>query len=290
MTVRTHGFAVHGLKGLRRSGTVTDLLFLEACATLEPTQLRPIAGTLGLTVQAVSHVFRALRDRGLVRYRDGRYRLTLEGVAGLHEALTSLGEDVRSRLGRLHVVRSTWAVAVGPLSAGDPVTLEIRDGLLTARRAAGGASRGRVVRGGRAGALVEVGDLEGIVPITPAPIRVTTIPESALRAADLSARIGRELKGRSGPVAVSGLEAFLAVRPMSPVPVSRFAPTAVCREASRVGVASTLVVLDRDLPRLLGELAGPDPPPVEVLPLGGRRRKATRPRRGRRRGRAQGTP
>ena len=284
------GFAVHGLKGLRRSGTVTDLLFLEACATWEPTQLRPIAETLGLTIQAVSHVFRTLRDRGLVQNRDGRYRLTLEGVARLHEALTSLGEDIRSRLGRLHVIRSTRAIAAGPLSVGDPVALEIRDGLLTARHAAGGASRGRVARGGLAGSLVEVSELEGIVPITPAPVRVTTIPESEVHAAGLSSRLTRELKGRPGPVAVVGLEAYLAVRAAIPLPPIRFAPTAVCREASRIGVPSTLVVLDRDLPRVLGELAGPEPPPVEVLPLAGGRRNAYRPRRPRRLDRGQGMP
>jgi putative transcriptional regulator len=261
--------ASSGLLGLRRAGAVTDLLFLEACATLEPTQLRPIAQGLGLTVQAVSHVFRVLRGRGWVVYRDGRYRPTLEGVARLHETLTSLGDDVRRRLGELHVVRSTRAVAAGPLSAGDTVTLEIRDGVLTARRAGGGASRGRVVRGGRAGALVEVGELEGIVPITPAPIRVTTVPEGALADPGLPGRLARELRGRAGPVAVVGLEAYVLARRGTSGTVHRFAPTAVCREASRVGVPSTLVVLERDLPRVLGELAGPSPPPVEVLPVGG---------------------
>lgn len=270
-----------GLKGLRRSGAVTDLLFLEACATLEPTQLRPIADVLGLTVQAVSHVFRSLRARGWVAYRDGRYRLTLEGVAGLHETLTGLGDDVRARLGRLHVIRSTRAIASGSLAAGDVVALEIRDGLLTARRASGGASRGRVVRGGRSGSLVEVGGLEGIVPITPATIRVTTIPESALFAPDLPSRLARDLRAARGPVAVVGLEAYLAVRHGTSIAASRFAPAAVCREASRVGVPSTLVVLERDLPRVLGELAGPSPPPVEVLPLRGHRRPPSRRRRGR---------
>ena len=278
-----------GLKGLRRAGAVTDLLFLEACATLEPTQLRPIADTLGLTVQAVSHVFRSLRTRGWVAYRDGRYRLTLEGVAGLHATLTGLGDDVRARLGGLHVIRSTRALGSGALEVGDVVALEIRDGLLTARRAGGGASRGRVVRGGPPGALVEVGELEGIVPITPAPIRVRTIPEPALFSPDLSARLARALRGAPGPVAVVGLEAYLTVRRASSVAVSRFAPAAVCREASRVGVPSTLVVLEKDLPRVLGELAGPSPPPVEVLPLDGGRRTLQRPRVGGRRGR-QGPP
>ncbi|MGB6443136.1 MAG: hypothetical protein WBF81_07555, partial [Thermoplasmata archaeon] len=55
-----------GLAGLRRGGAVTELLFLYECTTLEPTQLRPIADRLGLTVQAASHSFRSLARRGLV--------------------------------------------------------------------------------------------------------------------------------------------------------------------------------------------------------------------------------
>ncbi|MGB6500032.1 MAG: hypothetical protein WBG19_01330, partial [Thermoplasmata archaeon] len=62
-----------GLAALRRSGGVTELLFLFECATLEPTQLRPIAEELGVTVQAVSHSYRQLAKRGLAEIRRGRY-------------------------------------------------------------------------------------------------------------------------------------------------------------------------------------------------------------------------
>lgn len=270
-----------GLKGLRRPGAVTDLLFLDACMTLEPSQLRPIAEALGLTVQAVSHAFRTLGARGWVVFRDGRYRLTLEGVAWLHEMLARLGDDVRARLDALHVIRSTRALAAGALAPGDGVSLEVRGGLLTARKGNRGPSRGRVVRGGPAGGLVEVGQLEGIVPITAAPIRLRTIPESKLYAPELPAQIARGLRSARGPVAVEGVEAYSLVRRATSGPLHRFAPAAVCREASRVGVPSTLVVLERELPRVLGEFAGPSPPPVEVLPFRAYRRPPSgRGRRG----------
>lgn len=260
-----------GLRSLRRPGTIADLLFLEACLRLEPTQLRPLAAELGVTVQAASHTFRTLQARGWVARRDGRYRLTLQGTAWLHRTLADLDRDVRARLQGLHIIRSTRAIADRPLAVGETVSLEIRDGLLTARRGASGRSRGRVLRGGAAGSLIEVGELEGIVPITPAPIRVRPIPESSLHAPELAARIARELRTSKGPVAVEGLEAYVLVRRATSLPLHRFAPTAVCREASRLGVPSTLFVLEKDLARALGELAVPSPPPVEVLPLGGRR-------------------
>src|SRR5690242_20783868 len=93
-----------GLPGLRR-GTVTRLLFLYECTTREVTQLKSIASELGITIQAVSASFRALRREGLIEYRAGRYRATVAGVAWLHGILGDLGKDVESRLASLSVVR-----------------------------------------------------------------------------------------------------------------------------------------------------------------------------------------
>lgn len=257
-----------GLAGLRERAALPELLFLYECATLEPPRLRPIADRLGLTVQAASHTFRELRDRGLVAVRDGRYRPTIEGVARLHGALDLLGADVRERIDRLHVIRSTRAVALGSdLVAGDPVALEIEDGVLGARRGRSGPSRGTVVRGGAEGTLVEVGGLSGIVPIVPAEITVRTLAESDLDDSSLRGRLRRALRVSRGVLAADGLEALHSVRRATDRPVVRFAAPAVCLEASRVGVPSTLFVLERDLPRVLGSFRDPSPPKLRVLPV-----------------------
>jgi putative transcriptional regulator len=259
-----------GLAGLRRGGTVTELLFLYECATLEPTQLRPIAERLGLTVQAVSHSFRQLRRRGLVTVQEGRYRPTVEGVAWLHETLRRLGDDLRERIERVHVIRSTRALALEDLSAGEAVSLELRHGLLSARSGGGGPSRGRVPKGGRKGALVEVSDLEGIVPLTPAPISVRTLSATDLADSQLPRRVRASLP--SDPlalVAAEGLEAYHALSSAGARAVQRFAAGHACLEASRLGVPSYLLVLEGDLPYLLAQFAGPSPPPLEVAPLPG---------------------
>jgi|HubBroStandDraft_1064217.scaffolds.fasta_scaffold00791_3 predicted transcriptional regulator len=257
-----------GLAGLRRSGSVTEILFLYECTTLEPTQLRPIADSLGLTVQAASHTFRALVRRGLVEQRGGRYRPTVRGVAWLHDSLGRLSDDVRDRIQRLHVIRTTHAVALGPVAVGDLVSLELVDGLLSARSDARGPSRGRVSRGGAKGALVEVTDLEGIVPLVPAPVHVRTLSDEDLRDGRLGERLRRSL-GRDGPglVATYGLAAFHAVRSALDREPARFAVAAEAREASRVGVSSTIFVQETELPRLLTEFEAPEPPPFEVSPL-----------------------
>jgi predicted transcriptional regulator len=259
-----------GLAALRRGGTVTELLFLYECATLEPTQLRPIAERLGLTVQAVSHSFRQLRRRGLVTVREGRYRPTVEGVAWLHETLRRLGDDLWERIERVHVIRSTRAVALDDLAEGAPVSLELRHGLLSARPGAGGPSRGRVLRGGRKGTLIEVGDLEGIVPLVAVPISVRTLTVADLDDPRLSERVRRVLPtDPTAVVAADGLEAFHAVSRATPRPVVRFAAGAACLEASRVGVTSVILVLETELTRLLAQFAGPSPPALDVAPLPG---------------------
>ncbi len=269
MATRTTPEEPPGLAALRDRTLLSELLFLYECATLEPSRLQPLADRLGLTVQAASHTFRQLRRRGLVTVENGRYRPTVPGVARLHAVLDQLSADLRQRVGRLHVIRSTRAVALdGPLARGDPVTLEIRDGVLTARRARAGPSRGTVVRGAARGGLVEVGSLEGIVPIEPGEITVRTLAEADLDDPRIAQRIRRELPVPRALLASEGLEAYHLLSRSTRRPVERFAAASACLEASRLGVPSTVFVLERDLPRLLGSFTGPSPPKLRVLPVG----------------------
>jgi predicted transcriptional regulator len=259
---------------LRRGGAVTELLFLYECTTLEPLQLRPIAERLGLTVQAASHSYRSLARRGLVEFRDGRYRPTVRGVAWVHESLGRLGDEVRNRLEQLHVIRSCRAIALAPLSPGDAVSLELVDGLLSARPGSAGPSRGRVARGGRKDSLVVVSELEGIVRLFPAPVHVRTLSEDDLQDDRLAERVRANLGGASpGLLAAHGLEAFHALRSATDRPIGRFAVAAEAREASRIGVPSTVYVLEAELPRFLAEFGGPNPPPLDVTPLPKRRNR-----------------
>jgi putative transcriptional regulator len=256
------------LTALRRSGSVTELLFLYECATFEPTQLRPIADRLGLTVQAVSHSYRQLSNRGFVEFHGGRYRPTVRGVAWLHTALGGLGEEVRDRLNRLHVIRSCRAIALTDLAQGEPVSIELKEGLLSAHRGKGGASRGRVAKGGKRGSLVTISELEGIVPLSPAAITVRTFSGDDLEDPSFSGRLRTELRRHSyGLLGAYGLEAFHMLRSVTDRPVYRFALAASSREASQLGVPSLLFVMEDELPRLLAGFAGANPPPMEVLPL-----------------------
>jgi predicted transcriptional regulator len=259
-----------GLGLLRRSGAVTELLFLHECATREVTQLRPVAQRLGLTVQAASHIFRQLRRRGLAEVRGDRYRPTVAGLAWLHAAFGSVREDLDERIQRLHIIRSTRAVARGPVPANSRVVLEVRRGILEARAGTKGPSRGRVLAAGRSGELVEVVDLEGIVSLEPAEIRIVTLPDVHALDKRLLGQLHRLIrKSPEGLLAASGIEAYHWLERASSRPVLRYAVAASAIEASKVGVPTTLVVLESDLPRLLARFDQPQPPPITVERLRG---------------------
>jgi predicted transcriptional regulator len=256
------GFAV-----LRRRGAVTETLFLYECMTQSVPKLRVVADRLGLTVQAVSHLYRDLARRGLVELRGGRYALTVRGVAALQGTLSAIGDEAARRLERLQVVRTTRALATRSIARGQTVVLGLENGTLTARPGPRGPSRGRAASSAAAGELVEVGELEGIVPISVAPVQIWVVPREGTDA--LRRRAAQAVRrAPRGLIAAQGLEAVhLAVR-ATREPVTKFGAAAACVEASRLGVPSVAFVTEEELPRFLAAFAGPQPPPTTVGRLG----------------------
>ncbi|MCI4364016.1 MAG: hypothetical protein L3K13_06940 [Thermoplasmata archaeon] len=262
----------HSLGDLRRGGGATALLFLYECTTEERGTLQPIADRLELTVQAASHIFRQLRRAGLVELRAGVYRPTVAGVAWLHGALGSLEQDLAERLASLRVLRRARALASSSVSAGAAVSLEMKEGWLLARPGNSGPSRGRAVASARAGELLEVEELDGILPIVPGRVRVFSIPETALASAataeQLRARLDADPSQLLGAV---GLEAWHLLRALGRSSVERFGVGAVVLEASQLGVDSTVVLLETELPRFLSEFAGTPPTHLVVERLSSER-------------------
>ena len=258
-----------GLAQLRRSGTISDLLLLYECATEEPADLKSIGARLGVTVQAVSHSFRQLARRGLAERRGGHYRPTVAGVQWLHAVFDSVRDDLDRRGRRLHVVRSTRAVAATDLKAGEPVVLEMREGVLHARSGADGPSRGRSAHAARRGGLVQVGELEGIVPIRPGRLRLLVLSSEQVDNPRTVPELARRLRGAPTAVlAAAGLESFHLASRATTRPVLRFGVAAAAVEALGVGLDVWIVLGDEELPRVLASLAGPQKVPIRVEHLG----------------------
>lgn len=258
------------MDALRRPGRVTELLLLYELATRPQGRLRPMAKTLGISVQAVSYLQRNLARRGWVEFADGTYHPTLAGVAALHASISSLQDDLVRRSEHLRLIRRCRAVAQTRLERGELVSLKIDRGILHARRGRAGPSLGRVVEGAGAGELVEVSDLRGILPMTPAPVHCWLVPESPPKAREVIRHVQRALRAL-GPslVAAEGLESYHLLRRLVPGEVARFGVAAALREASQLGVPSLVVVTPDRAPTLLRKLAEPAPGvPVQVRSFG----------------------
>ncbi len=256
-----------GLRQLRRSGAVSDLLFLYECATQPVRRLQDAARSMGITVQATSHLYRGLARRDLAEFRQGCYRPTVHGVGWLHSHLEALVVDMGERLGRLSIVRSTRALAGRRLAPAARVRLAMRDGLLTAFPGGGSGSVGRVVRGGGPGEIVEVQELSGIVPIRPGAVTIYTVPRrDPLGRLEAAARRAMDATDH-GWIGAEGLEAVVLLRSVTSTPVRRFGLAAAARESSQLGVPCLLFVSETELPRLLGPFSDPGSAPVTVRPL-----------------------
>lgn len=258
------------LADLRRAGRTTELLVLYELAIRPPSRLKSLASTLGISVQGVSLVYRDLSRRGEVALGpDGRYRLTVTGIAALHAALTTLGEDLDRRRAHLQVVRTCRALAGAPLREGDRVVLAMSEGRLVANPGVKGTSRGRAVHAADEGDLVEVTDLEGIVELGSGSLLILVLPARRAREPGALKALRTSLKALpSSLIAAEGLEAEHLVGKVPAPLMTRFGASAAAREAARLGLDVTVVVTDERLPGLLGDLSEAGSTiPLEIRPL-----------------------
>jgi len=256
-----------GLHGLRRSGAVSELLFLYECATRPVQRLRDVARSMDVTVQAASHLYRGLHRRGLAESRQGSYRPTVEGVGWLHSQLEALEAEMGERLGQLKIVRSTRAIAGRRLSPGAVVRLLMDDGLLTALPGADNGSRGTVPLGGAAGEIVEVHGLSGIVHIPPGEITIFTVPtEGPIQRLEEAARRAL-VRSPHRWIGVQGLEAVWLLRRVTEDPLVRYGLAAAVLDSSQLGVPAVVFVSEPELPRLLAPFTGPTTTPLVVRRL-----------------------
>lgn len=261
---------ISGLASLRSGGKSTEILFLYEVATRPHSRLRLIAIELGISVQAASLLYRRLSSEGLVVLSDGFYRLTVRGIASLHASLGSLTRDVEERLERLQVIRRCRAVASTRLKAGAPVDLSMRNGTMYAAPGGSGPSHGSTSHAARAGDLVEVEGLEGILPLTNAKVICLTIPLAEAGSSTTITRLSRAVeKEGAGQLATYGMEAAHALSRATRTPAVRFGVPSAAREASQVGVSTLVVTTDDKLPDLLQKLDQFRPaPPIELRVLG----------------------
>jgi len=225
---------------LRNKRDATRYQILVEVAERQPAMSqREIADAIGVTSQAVSDYLRDLVEDGHVdKLGRGRYEVTKEGVDWLitqTEALERFVEHVSSDvIGRVEI---ETAIAATALSAGDPVTVVMRDGVLHAVSGDTGGATAVAVTDADAGGDVGITDFEGVVDYDLGAVTVLVLPrvqDGGSRAVDPA--VVRERAAAHDLVAAAGVEALAAARAADRDPDLRFGTVTAVSEAAARGL------------------------------------------------------
>lgn len=269
---------------LRDRTRLTRVLVLLELSRTKPGTLAEVARAFGLTVQAVSNYVRALVDEGLVVVAEGRYVPTRQGLQYLQEHLHDIKSVVDGAVRQVNVIETCAARAARAVRKGEPVGLELEDGVLVAWPRRRAASRGVALQDARKGDALAVGHLSGIVEISPGEVTVLAVPPAeAGRPATSATEARRLIAGlpRHERVAVLGVEArVLAERAGLHVDIE-FSPARAAVQAAQLGLDVLFLVSRGDVAdavREMEELNARTFAPVtyRILQAGGHARRGRR--------------
>jgi putative transcriptional regulator len=245
-------------RALEDKRTATRLRVLVEIADRQPAVSQgEVAEAVGLTSQAVSEYTRELVAEGLVE-KEGRsrYRVTKEGVDWLFGEARSIrrfADHVTDDV--LESVGQDAAVATGPVSAGETVTLSLREGLLHATPGGEGPATGVATTDAEAGEDLSVTGFEGVIDMEPGTVTIYQIPpvrsggSRAVEPAALAAACED-----ADLVIAAGVEAVVACRRAEVEPATTVAAGTVAAEAATRGLEVAVVATTDEVGRVTDAL------------------------------------
>ncbi|MCW3995162.1 MAG: winged helix-turn-helix transcriptional regulator [Candidatus Bathyarchaeota archaeon] len=118
---------------LRDKGELTKFQICLAIMRNQPhTRQKDISEALGITIQAVSKYFKALREEGLLEGGAERadYHLTAKGLIKLKEDARKLENYVASVKDDIKIEHAWPAIATRPVKAGEEIGLIMKEGVM----------------------------------------------------------------------------------------------------------------------------------------------------------------
>ncbi|SFR47754.1 DUF7839 domain-containing protein [Halogeometricum limi] len=196
--------------------TATRLRILVEIADRQPAVSQgEVAEAVGVTSQAVSEYTRQLVEDGYVE-KEGRsrYRVTKEGVDWLFQEAKDLrrfADHVTDDV--LESVQEDAAIATADVTAGETVTLTLRQGHLHASPDADGPATGVATTDAEAGEDVSITGFEGVIEMDPGSVTVVQVPPArsgGSRAVDVETLAA--MCADADVVVAAGVEAVVSLR------------------------------------------------------------------------------
>jgi len=201
---------------LKSKNLATKFQIMVEIAAHQPNiQQKDIAPRLGITSQAVSEYIRELlKDGWLSSEGRSQYKVTKEGVDWILQMSRQLHSYAWVVSKVVADISTTTAIADSDLSAGQPSSLYMKDGLLFASKVMSDkGAKGIAVTEAERGQDVGIGNVEGVIKLEPAKLTIGKIPnvqDGGSRSTDL-VRLKGAVK-EATLLGVIGTEALIALR------------------------------------------------------------------------------
>ncbi len=165
---------------LRNKNLATKFQILAEIANSGPhVQQRDIAKKLEVTPQAISDYIGQLVKDGLLNVdKHAKYKVTNEGINWIIKVLKELKDYSDYIVEAVTNISVSTAMAESPLLKGQPVGLEMKNGLLVATGKIGSGARGVAFSNAQAEEDVGIKNIEGIIELKAGKVTILKVPST----------------------------------------------------------------------------------------------------------------
>jgi putative transcriptional regulator len=242
---------------LRNKNLATRFQILAEIANSGPQiQQRDIAQKLEVTPQAISDYIGQLVKDGLLNVdKHAKYKVTNEGVNWIIKVLKELKDYSDYIVDAVTNISVSTAVAGSPLLKGQPVGLEMRNGLLVATGKIGPGARGVAFSDAQADEDVGIKDIEGIVELKSGKVTILKVPNTqrgGSRMVDQD-RLKTLIREKQFIGAI-GIEALVALKKSNAAMVHFFGVKEAVSESAQHGVSPLVACVEDEISGLIKRL------------------------------------
>jgi len=232
-------------------------IMLEIAANQPNIQQKDIATKLDITSQAISeYVKELIKDGWLSSQGRSRYRVTREGVDWILRMARQLHAYSSSVSKVVSDISTSTAIAEDDLSAGQLVSLHMKDGLLFASSGTSDkGAKGIALSGAKKGEDVGISNVEGVIKLEMGKVTVAEVPgvqEGGSRNTNLAKL--KEEADRAKLVGAIGVESLVALKQIGIKPDYAYGVREAAVEAAYCGLPFLIICAEDSVSALVQRL------------------------------------